>query len=120
MHCANKTHILHYTKKPFNTRDILTIMKEISPQKLKEWIKAKKDIQIIDVREQYEFAGGHIDSAKLIPLGSLTGRFNEIDKKRPVVFVCRSGARSGMATQMAESKGFDAYNMQGGMLDWDE
>ena len=93
--------------------------KEISAQKLKSWISEKKDIQMIDVREPYEYKDSHIPGAKLIPLGTLAGKLGEIDKKKPVVFICRSGSRSGMATQIASSKGYDAYNMEGGMLDWE-
>lgn len=92
--------------------------KNITTQKLKEWIKENKEVQIIDVREAYEFQDEHIKQAKLIPLGELQSRINEVKKEKPVVFVCRSGARSGMACMFASRYGYETYNMQGGMMSW--
>ncbi len=77
--------------------------------------------QVLDVREPDEFTGslGHIAGAKLIPLGSLTQRFSEMDKGKPVVVVCRSGARSAQATVMLKNAGFTRVaNLAGGMLRW--
>ncbi len=77
--------------------------------------------QVVDVREPDEFTGalGHIAGAKLIPLGSLTGRFAEIEKEKPVVVVCRSGARSAQASVLLRNAGFSrAANLAGGMLRW--
>ncbi|MSQ64713.1 MAG: MBL fold metallo-hydrolase [Betaproteobacteria bacterium] len=77
--------------------------------------------QLLDVREPAEFTGslGRIAGAKLIPLGSLTQRSSEIDKDKPVVVVCRSGARSAQATVMLKNAGFNRVaNLAGGMLRW--
>ena len=86
------------------------------------WLEENLDrVQILDVREPEEFTGalGHIAGAKLIPLGSLTGRFPELDKARPVVAVCRSGARSAQATVLLRTAGFaKVANLSGGMLRW--
>ena len=79
------------------------------------------DIQIVDVREPREFtdALGHIRGARLVPLSELSARVGEIDRDRPVVAVCRSGARSAQATVMLRKAGFnDVANLAGGMLRW--
>jgi glyoxylase-like metal-dependent hydrolase (beta-lactamase superfamily II)/rhodanese-related sulfurtransferase len=91
---------------------------EIQPHWLEENLRAT---QIVDVRELDEFNGplGHVTGAKLIPLGSLMNRISEIDKKKPVVVVCRSGARSAQATLMLGKAGFEKVaNLSGGMLRW--
>ena len=75
-------------------------------------------IQLIDVRERHEHDAGRIAGTRLIALGSLQQEADTIDPKQPVVFYCRSGGRSGMATQAFEQAGFDAHNMTGGMLEW--
>jgi len=77
--------------------------------------------QLLDVREPAEFTGslGHIAGARLVPLGSLMQRTSEIEKDRPVVVVCRSGARSAHATLMLRNAGFaKVANLAGGMLRW--
>ena len=91
---------------------------EIQPYALEE---AADKVQIIDVREPSEFSGplGHIRGALLIPLGDLVRRSGELDRSRPVVAVCRSGARSAQATVILQQAGFrDAANLAGGMLRW--
>jgi rhodanese-related sulfurtransferase len=76
-------------------------------------------IQLVDVRAPHEHAAGRIANTTLIELGALSGRAGEIDRERPVVFYCRSGARSAMATEAFAQAGYDAHNMAGGMLAWD-
>jgi glyoxylase-like metal-dependent hydrolase (beta-lactamase superfamily II)/rhodanese-related sulfurtransferase len=91
---------------------------EIGP----DWVEENADrVQIVDVREADEFTGplGHIRGATLIPLGQLSARLGELDKARPVVAVCRSGARSAQATNLLKQAGFaKAANLSGGMLAW--
>jgi rhodanese-related sulfurtransferase len=78
-------------------------------------------VQVIDVREPEEFDGalGHIQGAKLIALGSLKNNFSAINREKPVVVVCRSGARSAQATVILRGAGFTKVaNLAGGMLRW--
>ena len=91
---------------------------EIAPQVLEEHLSRA---QIIDVREPEEWDGslGHIAQARLIPLGQLTQRSGEIDKGRPVVTACRSGARSAQAAVILQQLGFaQVANLAGGMIRW--
>jgi len=78
-------------------------------------------VQLIDVREPEEFDGalGHIKGAKLIPLGSLMGKNLALSKDRPIVVICRSGARSAQATVLLRTAGYPKVaNLAGGMLRW--
>lgn len=78
-------------------------------------------LQIVDVRDANEFAGplGHIAGARPIPLGDLEKRVGELSTDRPVVTVCRSGARSAQATTILKKAGFTKVaNLAGGMLRW--
>jgi sulfur dioxygenase len=78
-------------------------------------------VQILDVREPDEFAGplGRIRGARLVPLGDLARRADELARDRPVVAVCRAGGRSAHATVMLQRAGFrDVANLAGGMLRW--
>lgn len=76
------------------------------------------DIQLIDVRTPHEHEAGRIAGARWIELNDLSGQAETIDRDRPVVFYCRSGGRSAMATEVFATAGFDAHNMAGGLLDW--
>jgi sulfur dioxygenase len=91
---------------------------EVQPDWLEEHLR---DVQIVDVREPDEFNGalGHVPGARLLPLGRLVARAGELSKDRPVVTVCRSGARSAQATVLLRKTGFDQVaNLAGGMLRW--
>jgi len=91
---------------------------EIQPQALEE---AAQQVQIIDVREPGEFSGplGHIRGAQLIPLGELKQRAGELQRDRPAVTVCHSGARSAQAVVLLQREGFsEVANLAGGMLRW--
>jgi rhodanese-related sulfurtransferase len=77
-----------------------------------------KRIQLIDVRQPHEHEAGRIAGTRLIELAELPTRAAEIDREEPVVFYCRSGARSAMATEAFRQAGYDAHNMVGGLLDW--
>ena len=91
---------------------------EIQPHSLEE-VAGK--VQVVDVRESSEYNGplGHIRGALLIPLGELAGRTAELARERPIVAVCRSGARSAQATVILQQAGLgDAANLAGGMLRW--
>jgi adenylyltransferase/sulfurtransferase len=94
-------------------------MKEITVSELKQMMDQGKDFQLIDVREpnEYEFAnlGG-----ELIPLGTVGDNADKINRDKPVVIHCRSGARSGQAVRLLEQQhGFNnLHNLKGGILAW--
>ena len=75
-------------------------------------------IQIIDVREDDEWAAGHIDGALHIPLAQLPQRLSEIDTTRTPVTVCRAGGRSARAHALLTAAGRSAEDLTGGMQAW--
>ena len=76
-------------------------------------------IQIVDCRTEREWKSGHLDGARLIPLGSLGGRLNTLAKDQPVVVVCKSGHRSAIAARQLARSGFtDVKSMKGGVDAW--
>jgi rhodanese-related sulfurtransferase len=78
------------------------------------------EVQVVDCREPYEWAAGRIDGSIHLPLNSiLAGATGELDPDRPTVVVCRSGNRSELATLMLRARGFEAYNLQRGLEEWE-
>ena len=77
-----------------------------------------RDVYVLDVREDDEWAGGHIDGAQHIPLGQLPGRLDEVPDGKKVVCVCAVGGRSGRAAHFLNAAGKDAVNLDGGMYQW--
>jgi len=80
------------------------------------------DALILDVREDKEYAAGHIPKAKHIPLGKLGSRIQELDKhkKKPVLVTCRSGQRSARACGILKKAGFETvFNQAGGIIAWE-
>lgn len=90
---------------------------ELDPERVKELLDAG-EIELVDVREQYEWDAGRIPGAKHIELERVAGRAEELPKDRPIVFSCRLGARSAMVTEAFRASGYDAYNMTGGITAW--
>ncbi|ACV58275.1 Rhodanese domain protein [Alicyclobacillus acidocaldarius subsp. acidocaldarius DSM 446] len=95
-------------------------VRPISADELKDLLRDKKSgAQLVDVREPSEFRGGHIQGFKNIPLGELPNRSAELDKDKPVVVMCRSGARSARAAKWLARHGFrDVRNLTGGIMAW--
>ena len=93
----------------------------ISTDELKEQLEKglPKDMIIIDVREDDEVESGIIPGAKHIRLGTLPERYEELDRDKTYVMVCRSGRRSIKASEFLAEKGFKVINMDGGMLKWE-
>lgn len=76
-------------------------------------------VVILDVRTQAEYDSGHIRNAKLIPSTELPGRLNELNKNDSILVYCKSGGRSGPASQTLTDNGFlHVYNMVGGITAW--
>jgi rhodanese-related sulfurtransferase len=90
---------------------------ELTPERVAELID-ERDWQVIDVREPHEREAGHIAGTRHIELTALTAQAESLDRERPVVFYCRVGARSGMAANAFRASGWEAFNMQGGLVEW--
>ena len=79
---------------------------------------AAGEIQLVDVREQTEYDAGHIPGSLHISMSTIVQRSDEIDRDRPVAFICLMGARSAAVTDHFRNQGFDAYNVSGGFARW--
>ncbi len=89
----------------------------IQPAELKSLLPS--GCRLIDVREPVEYAEEHIVGAELIPLGQLERRSDEIDRKTPVVVMCRSGKRGAEAMKKLQALGItNVRNLEGGILAW--
>jgi adenylyltransferase/sulfurtransferase len=82
---------------------------------------ARKVFELIDVREPFEFEIARIDGAKLIPLGEISERVDELHREKTFIIHCHSGARSAQAVQLLKQRGFaNVYNLEGGIDAWSD
>jgi rhodanese-related sulfurtransferase len=91
---------------------------DLTPQEAAERI-ARDGAELIDVREPYEYEAGRIEGAHHVQLHELAEFAQAVDHERPLVFVCRVGGRSAIATDAFRRAGFDAYNLSGGVVAWE-
>lgn len=86
------------------------------------WLaKHSQEVRIVDVREPDEYVGslGHIEGSELVPMRTLSSVNRNFDHETPIVLVCRSGRRSGIAAKSLETLGFKRVaSLSGGMADW--
>lgn len=94
-------------------------MNQMSTKQVEEQLRTNQEFTVIDVREVEEVAAGKIPGAINIPLSLIEFRMHELNKSNNYIIVCRSGARSGLATQLLQSHGFEVTNMFGGMMEWE-
>ena len=93
----------------------------ISVQELKRKMDAREPFELIDVREIFEYEIARIDGAKLIPLGEVGDRVNELQHEQPIVVHCHSGRRSAEAVRLLQQRGFaNIYNLEGGIDAWSD
>ena len=96
------------------------MISSITAKELKKIIdNTPESLDIIDVRGAGEFKELRIPSARNIPLHILPMKFNELDKNKKIVFVCRSGWRSAQATMFAAREGISGFNLDGGMNEFE-
>ena len=94
---------------------------DITPRELKEKIDRGDDMQLVDVREEWEWQIARIQGARLIPLGMLKDEASTLDPKREVVLYCKSGVRSVHAADALADAGFSKVtNVLGGISRWSQ
>jgi sulfur-carrier protein adenylyltransferase/sulfurtransferase len=92
---------------------------EISALEMKRKLDAREPVIVLDVREPHEYEIARIDTARLIPLGELPERLDELDREANIVVHCHSGVRSAHAVQLLRAAGFaNAINLAGGIDAW--
>jgi adenylyltransferase/sulfurtransferase len=103
---------------PAHDRAAARPIPEITPVEAKARLE-RGGVQLIDVREPWEYEDAHIHGGRLIPLGQVPERLGEIDPVTPAIIYCRSGGRSGKAVGLLRDRGYDnAVNLKGGILAW--
>jgi molybdopterin/thiamine biosynthesis adenylyltransferase/rhodanese-related sulfurtransferase len=94
-------------------------VREIQPTQLAERLERGEKLEIIDVREPYEWQIGHIPGARLVPLDQIAAEIPRLDKRRETILYCKVGARSAYAAQQLAKAGVaDVRNLAGGILRW--
>lgn len=95
-------------------------MEEITATELKERLDRGDDLQIIDVREPNEYETARLEGSKLIPLGQVVNRRDEIDETRETIVHCKLGGRSAKAIESLQRAGFKGrlVNLKGGLTAW--
>ncbi len=73
---------------------------------------------VVDVREDSEYATGHVPGARLIPAREMRARFYELPRGSTVYLICANGARSLDLVPFLRAVGYDAYSVAGGMWAW--
>jgi adenylyltransferase/sulfurtransferase len=104
---------------PKGEDDTVTITDDMTPRDLKQRIDRGEPIVVVDVREPQEYQINKIPGSRLIPLGELPQRYEELDVNAAIVCQCKSGMRSAKATGFLRSIGFkNVRNLSGGILGW--
>lgn len=92
--------------------------KRIDVHEAKEMIDAG-NVQVIDAREPWEHAEGHVPGSVRIQHMAVLVQADKLARDRPILFICKSGARSAVAAEFAASLGItDLYNVDGGHEAW--
>jgi rhodanese-related sulfurtransferase len=89
---------------------------ELAPERAAEI----EDAQLVDVRTPAEYEASRIEGARHVPLDELQATAPELDRRRPVIFYCRTGERSAMASDAFRADGWEAYTVAGGLVAWAE
>jgi len=94
-------------------------VREVAPRELAARMQRGDSLDVIDVREPYEWRIGRIEGARMIPLGRIGASMAELPKDREIVLYCHHGVRSLAAAEFLASQGFDGvWNLSGGIDRW--
>ena len=92
-------------------------MRSITVHELKAVVE-QGEAEVVDVREPWEYAEGHVPGARLVPLAQVPALVGDLSADQPVYLICAVGARSGQAAQYLSRLGVDAVNVEGGTAEW--
>ena len=96
-------------------------IEQVSVQEAAKRLDENKDLQIVDVRREAEYVGGHAPKAVYLTLSNLEKSIDKLDKNKPTYVICAGGYRSSAGTSILERKGFtNLHNISGGTSAWIE
>lgn len=91
-----------------------------STDELLKRLQQGENINLVDVREDDEWEDGHIPQARHVAMSRLQDSIDELQADSGTIWlICRSGARSGRVSDYLNAIGYDAVNVEGGMLAWE-
>lgn len=92
---------------------------DTTPADVQKRLAEGEELYLLDVREPHEYKEAHVPGSMLIPLGHLSMKIGDLPTDKPIVAICRSGNRSGVATSILKRAGFaQVQNMRGGIIAW--
>lgn len=92
------------------------MLQEVQASELKALLAEKPDLQLVDVREQWEYDTVHIEGSILMPLSQFQNHYSKLDPSKPVVTYCHHGVRSMNAGMFLIEQGFeDVASLVGGI-----
>lgn len=117
--------VIGYLDRPFEVmfthQDDVQIASRLTAKAFDERVAELPDLQIVDVRNPGEVAGGTIPNAVSIPVGQLPSRLGELDATKPTVVYCAGGYRSSVAASLLRRNGFaDVSDILGGFGAWED
>ena len=77
------------------------------------------ELVVVDVREQVEWQHGHLEGSLHLPMSELPARFDELPADGRLLIVCKVGGRSARVVQYLVQQGIDAFNLDGGLVEWE-
>jgi adenylyltransferase/sulfurtransferase len=94
-------------------------VREVSARELKTCLDRGDTLVLLDVRQPWEYASGHLPGSLLLPLPDLPARLDELDPGADIVTICKVGERSACAAEYLGANGFpNVRNLRGGVYAW--
>ncbi|MDH4274382.1 MAG: rhodanese-like domain-containing protein [Gammaproteobacteria bacterium] len=94
-------------------------MQSVGARQLKIWLDTPDvQLQLLDVREAWEYEVCHLEGALHIPMGQITTQLHQLDRGLPTVVVCHHGVRSAQVAMFLDRQGFQTINLHGGIDAW--
>lgn len=93
-------------------------MHQIDVQSLHQLIATGANPRVVDVREAYEYAAGHIPEAESMPMSTLPTTYTALPQGEAVYVICQSGNRSLTVSTWLTQRGYDVVNVEGGTFGW--
>jgi rhodanese-related sulfurtransferase len=98
----------------------LSVVGELTPREFVDRRQSGEDMTLLDVREDWEVALAPVPTDTVhIPMAEISDRISELDPKKEIVVICRSGGRSAQVADFLQRQGFGkVFNLSGGILAW--